>query len=267
MTGMDPISRREVWNLINSAKDSTRYPGRAVILTTHSMEEAEILGDRVSIIAKGVMRCIGTSIRLKQRFGAGFTVSIAPQTEDAAASVTAAFERLGVRQDTASGAGAGVSQSANQLTEGGVPGEAGSKTSVAAQRYVVPRAKEAELVSLFAQLKDVPGAGDLTLSLTSLESVFLRIAKEAEIAEGNGRVQSVEVESDLLKGASQKVNVVVGSETQVVRLQSSAGGWESYLLEVEWGQDEDGNFDALETIVRVATVEEQAAANSGDSGP
>lgn len=262
---MDPISRREVWNLINAAKDSTRYPGRAVILTTHSMEEAEILGDRVSIIAKGVMRCIGTSIRLKQRFGAGFTVSVAPKTEDAATSVRAAFERLGVQEEKGSGSGEGVSQSANQLTEGGVPAEAGSKSSVAAHRYVVPRAKEAELVDLFAQLKDVPGADHLTLSLTSLETVFLRIAKEAEIAEGNGRVQSVDVESDLLKGGSQKVNVVVGSDTQVVRLQNSAGGWESYLLEVEWGQDEDGNFDALETTVRVATAEEQAGANSGEA--
>ena len=88
--------------------------------------------------------------------------------------------------------------------------------------------------------------------------MFLRIAKEAEIAEGNGRVQKVDVESELLKGGSQKVNVVIGSDTQVVRLQSSAGGWESYVLEVEWGQDEDGNFDALETVVRVATTEEQA---------
>lgn len=264
-TGMDPISRREVWNLINAAKDQTRYPGRAVILTTHSMEEAEILGDRVSILAKGVMRCIGTSIRLKQRFGAGFTVSVAPTTEDAAASVRAAFERLDVKEGLSSGAGAGVSQSTNQLTEGGVPAEAGSNSSVAAQRYVVPRAKEAALVDLFAQLKDVPGAGELTLSLTSLETVFLRIAKEAEIAEGNGRVQNVEVESDLLKGGSQKVNVMIGSDMQVVRLQSSAGGWESYVLEVEWGQDEDGNFDALETTVRIATAEEQAAVNNDEA--
>ena len=98
-TGMDPISRREVWNLINSAKDHVRYPGRAVILTTHSMEEAEILGDRVSIIARGVMRCIGTSIRLKQRFGTGFTVTVAPTTEDGASAVSAAFQRIGVEDD------------------------------------------------------------------------------------------------------------------------------------------------------------------------
>jgi ABC-type multidrug transport system ATPase subunit len=264
-TGMDPISRREVWNLINAAKDNVRYPGRAVILTTHSMEEAEILGDRVSIICKGVMRCIGTSIRLKQRFGAGFTVTVAPTTADGAAAVTAAFERIDVHEDTgASGGGGAVSQSTNQIADGGVEQEVGS---IALQRYVIARAKEAELVDVFAQLKEVAGAGELTLSLTTLEAVFLRIAKEAEIAEGNGKVQEIEVESELLKNSSQKVNVAIGSDTQLVRLQSADGSWESYLLKVEWGQDEDGNFDALETTVRAATAEEQAAANGGGAAP
>lgn len=43
-TGMDPISRRHVWDIIETAKK-----GRAIILTTHSMEEADILGDRCAL--------------------------------------------------------------------------------------------------------------------------------------------------------------------------------------------------------------------------
>ncbi|KAJ8553877.1 hypothetical protein K7X08_024555 [Anisodus acutangulus] len=46
------------------------------ILTTHSMEEADILSDRIGIMAKGRLRCIGTSIRLKSRFGAGFIANV-----------------------------------------------------------------------------------------------------------------------------------------------------------------------------------------------
>jgi ABC-type multidrug transport system ATPase subunit len=46
-TGMDPISRRHVWDIIEHCKQ-----GRAFILTTHSMEEADILGDRIAIMAK-----------------------------------------------------------------------------------------------------------------------------------------------------------------------------------------------------------------------
>lgn len=44
-TGLDPISRRHLWDLIDKAKQD-----RAVILTTHSMEEADILGDRYVIV-------------------------------------------------------------------------------------------------------------------------------------------------------------------------------------------------------------------------
>ena len=68
---MDPITRRHVWDII---EDSKR--GRAIILTTHSMEEADILSDRIAIMAKGRLRCIGTSIRLKSRFGTGFIAHV-----------------------------------------------------------------------------------------------------------------------------------------------------------------------------------------------
>ena len=38
------------------------------------MEEADILGDRIAIMAKGKLRCLGTSLRLKQKFGSGYQV-------------------------------------------------------------------------------------------------------------------------------------------------------------------------------------------------
>ena len=59
----------QVWDIIEKAKQ-----GRAIVLTTHSMEEADILGDRVAIMAKGSLRCLGSSLRLKQKFGAGYQV-------------------------------------------------------------------------------------------------------------------------------------------------------------------------------------------------
>lgn len=60
-----------MWDIIENAKR-----GRAIVLTTHSMEEADILSDRIGIMAKGRLRCIGTSIRLKSRFGTGFVANI-----------------------------------------------------------------------------------------------------------------------------------------------------------------------------------------------
>lgn len=60
-----------MWDIIESAKQ-----GRAIVLTTHSMEEADILGDRVAIMAKGSLRCLGSALRLKQKFGAGYQVCV-----------------------------------------------------------------------------------------------------------------------------------------------------------------------------------------------
>jgi ABC-type multidrug transport system ATPase subunit len=48
---MDPLNRRHVWGFIQKFK-----VGRVIILTTHSMEEADILGDRIAIMAYGRLR-------------------------------------------------------------------------------------------------------------------------------------------------------------------------------------------------------------------
>jgi len=70
-TGMDPVARRQMWEVINST-----MAGRSVILTTHSMEECEALCPRIGIMVDGKMKCLGSSQRLKSRFGTGFTVDM-----------------------------------------------------------------------------------------------------------------------------------------------------------------------------------------------
>ncbi|RKP20418.1 hypothetical protein ROZALSC1DRAFT_28087 [Rozella allomycis CSF55] len=54
-TGLDPEVRRFIWNIINNAKKGT-----TIILTTHSMEEADVLCSRIGIMAKGTLRCIAS---------------------------------------------------------------------------------------------------------------------------------------------------------------------------------------------------------------
>jgi len=49
--GMDPKIRRDIWNLILKMKQN-----RVIIMTTHSMEEADILGDNIAIMAKGQLK-------------------------------------------------------------------------------------------------------------------------------------------------------------------------------------------------------------------
>ncbi|KAJ6235328.1 atp-binding cassette transporter subfamily a abca [Anaeramoeba flamelloides] len=70
-TGMDPSSKRKVWNIIQQKKAD-----RAIILTTHSMEEADALADRIGILENGKLRAIGVGEELKKRFGKGYKFSM-----------------------------------------------------------------------------------------------------------------------------------------------------------------------------------------------
>lgn len=65
--GMDPAARRALWDLLQREKH-----GRTILLTTHFMDEADILGDRIAIMADGELKCSGTSFFLKKRFGTGY---------------------------------------------------------------------------------------------------------------------------------------------------------------------------------------------------
>ncbi|KAH9271609.1 hypothetical protein BASA83_006219 [Batrachochytrium salamandrivorans] len=76
-TGLDPEVRRLIWGIINEAK-----AGKTIVLTTHSMEEAEALCQRIGIMAKGTLRCLANPIRLKQLYGAGFKLFFNALEED-----------------------------------------------------------------------------------------------------------------------------------------------------------------------------------------
>uniref|UniRef100_A0A3P8R2X9 P-type phospholipid transporter n=1 Tax=Astatotilapia calliptera TaxID=8154 RepID=A0A3P8R2X9_ASTCA len=69
-TGMDPKAKRFLWNCILSVTKE----GRAVVLTSHSMEECEALCTRMAIMVNGRFRCLGSVQHLKNRFGDGYTI-------------------------------------------------------------------------------------------------------------------------------------------------------------------------------------------------
>uniref|UniRef100_A0A804PHP5 ABC transporter domain-containing protein n=2 Tax=Zea mays TaxID=4577 RepID=A0A804PHP5_MAIZE len=83
-SGLDPASRRALWNAVMSAKEN-----RAIVLTTHSMEEAEALCDRIGIMVNGSLQCIGNSKELKARYGGTYMLTVT-----AAAGEEAAVEQL-----------------------------------------------------------------------------------------------------------------------------------------------------------------------------
>jgi ATP-binding cassette subfamily A (ABC1) protein 3 len=67
-SGMDPLARRQLWHEIRYVKNNNT----CVLLTTHSMDEAEAICDRIAIMVKGQIRCIGSPQHLKHKFGSGY---------------------------------------------------------------------------------------------------------------------------------------------------------------------------------------------------
>ena len=195
---MDPISRRQVWKIIEEAK-----VGRAIVLTTHSMEESDFLSDRISIMARGRMRCIGSSISLKNRFGAGIRVSVTCASGDYTKATDFFQSSLSVGPDTVAPSG---------IT------------------FIVPQDRNNLLPNFFAALakqQDSLGISDLHLGICSLEDVFLNIARiaEAEHAASSNLTTQFEFEGVML-------NIPVGA----VSARAELPGQPPCDLVVKWGQ-------------------------------
>ncbi|XP_077245815.1 ABC transporter A family member 2-like [Tasmannia lanceolata] len=223
-TGMDPITRRHVWDIIENAKK-----GRAIVLTTHSMEEADILSDRIAIMAKGRLRCIGTSIRLKSQFGTGYI-----------ANVSFLGSATGQTPDNFNNAIASEPQHepVKQFFKyhlGIVPKE----ENKAFLTFVIPKEKEGLLTKFFAELQDRErelGITDIQLGLTTLEEVFLNIAQKAELEDAivEGSLVTLSLESGTL------LQIPRGAKFIGIPGTESSENPRGLMVEVYWEQDDAG---------------------------
>jgi ABC-type multidrug transport system ATPase subunit len=144
-TGLDPHSRRELWDAIQKVK-----PGRAMILTTHSMEEADALSDRIAVMNHGRLVAIGHSEELKARYGHGYRLSVSvsnPSVNDARLKeyVTRTF------------AGSQLQDTMNGLSHFSIP---------------FASVRMSEVFERFESVKASLGINEFGISRTTLEEVF-----------------------------------------------------------------------------------------------
>ncbi|KAG9393055.1 ABC transporter [Carpediemonas membranifera] len=158
-TGLDPVVRSTVWAIIMKQKEHS-----AIVLTTHSMEEADVLGDRIAIMAFGRNRCIGTSIRLKSRFGSGYKIIISPKTseEDTAVVCRGLFDRLSAS----------------------VPEIVFDKIDGRNMRINLPKEANGRMPELMTAIDGIrDDIDDLSIELSTLEDVFITVAKTSQAEE------------------------------------------------------------------------------------
>jgi ATP-binding cassette subfamily A (ABC1) protein 3 len=82
-SGLDPLSRRKIWEILLAERGD-----RTFLLTTHFLDEADVLADYVAILSRGVLKTKGTSVQLKHEVGAGYHVTY-PKHAPVAAPIAA----------------------------------------------------------------------------------------------------------------------------------------------------------------------------------
>jgi ABC-type multidrug transport system ATPase subunit len=153
-SGIDAYSRRFVWNVIRKYKE-----GRTIILTTHFLEEADLLGDRIAIMAKGKLRACGSSLFLKNNFGVGYNLTI----EKKAAADATRIQRY----------------VQNKVQDAKVLSCVGAEIS-----FQLPRNSAEDFKALFEGLdnhQEALGLEHYGVSVTTLEEVFIRVTRGDEI--------------------------------------------------------------------------------------
>jgi ATP-binding cassette subfamily A (ABC1) protein 3 len=88
-SGMDTSARRYIWELLKSYKSN-----RIILMTTHFMDEADYLGDRVGIMAGGRLICCGSGHYLKNKFGVGYNITfVKKESKVSSTDITSTVQR------------------------------------------------------------------------------------------------------------------------------------------------------------------------------
>ncbi|KAG5262821.1 hypothetical protein AALO_G00279280 [Alosa alosa] len=169
--GMDPCSRHQVWSLLRN-----RRADRVTVLSTHYMDEADILADRKAVISQGQLKCVGSSLYLKTKCGVGYHLRMSVSE--------------GCEVDTIA-----------SLVKQHVPKAQLSRQQEAELTFTLPFESMDTFPGLFAELDCRPDLGitNYGVSMTTLEDVFLRLEAEAEVDQADYSVFNQE-QQDLVSG-------------------------------------------------------------------
>ncbi|XP_077983375.1 phospholipid-transporting ATPase ABCA3-like [Glandiceps talaboti] len=208
-SGMDPYARRATWELLLKHKT-----GRTMVLTTHFMDEADLLGDRIAIMANGQIMCSGSSLFLKNRFGIGYHMNL-------------------VKGDTVDKA------AIDNMVKSYVPTAAMVSDVGAELSYILPRENSTVFTALFKDLEEnlqPLGINSYGVSVTTMEEVFMKVgemAEEAENEENGVGMATNDVDSDdttLVKPVGSKSAVIDMSSLPDTLVVDSHKDTKSYNL-------------------------------------
>uniref|UniRef100_A0A7N8YHU5 P-type phospholipid transporter n=1 Tax=Mastacembelus armatus TaxID=205130 RepID=A0A7N8YHU5_9TELE len=187
--GVDPYARRGIWDLLLKYRQ-----GRTILLSTHHMDEADILGDRIAIISHGKLCCVGSSLFLKTHLGTGYYLTLVKRDYDLTlqscrnSASTVSYSKKTEKVKEVSDADVSLISNVifKHVPEARLVEDLGHELT-----YVLPyqSAKDGAFVELFHELDDRLtdlGISSYGISDTTLEEIFLKVAE-------NSGVDSVEL--------------------------------------------------------------------------
>lgn len=202
-SGMDPQARRALWDVLKDQKK-----GRTVLLSTHFMDEADILGDRIAIMANGMnmsfvcvcvceklpinfhikivtgnLKCVGSSFFLKKEFGCGYHLICVKKPECETEKITALLKRY--------------------MPDVKVEYDVGTELS-----YQLSDKCSQIFNKIFSELENRSaelGVDSYGVSLTTLEEVFMKV--------GTDSIKSDKEPADMNGSLTDKQDSEFGSET------------------------------------------------------
>ena len=175
--GLDPISRHKLWSVVQRLK-----AGRTVILTTHDMEEADALADRVAIMALGQLQAVGTPLALKTAVGAGYRLKavLPPSSGDGRECEKGSESRPvmpweGARQKLL-----------HAVRAYGAPDARIEQSNAGSVVIVIPRGSRAAMPAILAHVETMHASGleirEWGVSHATLEDVFVEVARRAGVS-------------------------------------------------------------------------------------
>ena len=241
--GVDPHARRQIQSLLLK-----KAKGKAVLITTHHLDEAERLGTRVAVLHKGELACAGSAEALKARYDVGYRLVVTlrqphltiaaneREKESVAASLLSSFEKAipSSPVDTKGGARARVTRDGAEAA-----GEISFAWPMSLSAYM-PGALRA--LDLEKQALGVAGYG---LAAPSLDGVFKAVQKENEKRHGISR------EDEARRSSEENLARFPTDDDDASR---PSGNLEQLAADDADDTDDRARFSAVATAVFVASL-------------
>ncbi|CAF1017355.1 unnamed protein product, partial [Brachionus calyciflorus] len=174
-SGVDPFNRMKIWDIILEFRS-----GRTIVLTTHYLEEADVLSDRIAIIHQGKLQCCGSSLFLKNRFGSGYILTIDKK------AFTPSSASLGISKQMMLENKVLTTEKIHEFIQKRIPGTILTRQLNNTLNFTLPYSQKTNFKNFFNSLDRNKNSLEISsygISDTTLEEIFLLLTTRDENGE------------------------------------------------------------------------------------